>query len=89
MKFQIPKAAGLSVKLASRTFEINMLAEILRLCSLKMTKSYNEEITKEYNQYFRHITDFLNLYEFSDVRICEGLDDIDNMFINLEIIQVS
>ena len=28
---------------------------------------------------FGLITDFLNLYELSDVRVCEGLDDIDNI----------
>ena len=27
-------------KLASHTFQVNILAEILRLCSLKMTKCY-------------------------------------------------
>ena len=39
----------------------------------------NEEIAKEFNQYFAHITDSLNLYEFPDVRVSEGLDDIDNI----------
>ena len=39
----------------------------------------NEEAAKEFNQYFGHITDSLDLYEFPDVRICEGLDDIDNI----------
>ena len=34
------KAQDLSGKLAGRTFQINMLAEILRLCSLKMIKCY-------------------------------------------------
>ena len=36
----------------------------------------NEEVAKEFNQYFGHITDSL---EFPDVRVCEGLDDIDNI----------
>ena len=39
----------------------------------------NEEVAKEFNQYFGHITDSLNLYEFPDVRVCEGRDDIDNI----------
>ena len=29
--------------------------------------------------YWLYITDSLNLYEFPDVRVCEGLDDIDNI----------
>ena len=40
MKFQIPKAQGLSGKLASRSFQKNMFAEILRLCSLTMMICY-------------------------------------------------
>ena len=47
MKFQIPKAQYLSGKLASRTFQNNNM--LLN----------NEEIAKEFNQYFRHITDSL------------------------------
>ena len=39
----------------------------------------NGEVAKEFNQYFGHITDFLDLYEFSDARVCEGRDDIDNI----------
>ena len=39
----------------------------------------NEEVAKEFKQYFGHITDSLDLYEFPDVRVCEGLDDIDNI----------
>ena len=39
----------------------------------------NEEVAKEFNQIFGHITDSLYLYEFPDVRVCEGLDDIDNI----------
>ena len=39
----------------------------------------NEEIAKEFNQNSGHITDSLNLYEFSDVKFYEGLDDIDNI----------
>ena len=38
----------------------------------KMPLKY-EEVAKEFNQYFRHITDSLELYEFPDVRVCEGL----------------
>ena len=34
---------------------------------------------KEFNQYFGHITDSLDLYEFPDVRVCKGRDDIDNI----------
>ena len=40
MKFQFPNARDLSGKLASRTFQINMLEEILRLCPLKIIKCY-------------------------------------------------
>ena len=47
MKFQIPKAQDLSGKLASRTFQNNNM--LLN----------NEEIAKEFNQYFRDITDSL------------------------------
>ena len=39
----------------------------------------NEEVAKELNQYFGHITDSLDLYEFPDIRVSEGLDDIDNI----------
>ena len=39
----------------------------------------NEEVAKEFNQYFGHITDSLDMYEFPDVRVCEGRDDIDNI----------
>ena len=39
----------------------------------------NEEVAKEFNQYFGHITDSLDLYEYPDVRVCEGWDDIDNI----------
>ena len=39
----------------------------------------NEEEVKEFKQYFGHITDSLDLYEFSDVRICKGRDDFDNI----------
>ena len=39
----------------------------------------NEEVVNKFNQYFGHITNFLDLYEFPDVRVCEGRDDIDNI----------
>ena len=39
----------------------------------------NEEVAKEFNQYFGHITDSYDLYEFPDVRVCEGQDDIDDI----------
>ena len=39
----------------------------------------NEEVGKVFNQYFGHITDSLDLYEFPDEKVCEGLDDIDNI----------
>ena len=35
----------------------------------------NEEIAKGFN----HITDSLDLYEFPYEKVCEGLDDIDNI----------
>ena len=39
----------------------------------------NEEVAKEFNQYFRHITDSLDLYEFPYEKVFEGLGDIDNI----------
>ena len=39
----------------------------------------NEEAVKEFNQYFGHITDSLDLYEFPDGKVWEGLDDINNI----------
>ena len=39
----------------------------------------NKEVAKEFNQYFGHIIDSLDLYEFPDVRVCKGLDDIDHI----------
>ena len=39
----------------------------------------NEEVAEVFNQYLRHITDSLDLYEFPDEKVCEGLDDIDNI----------
>ena len=39
----------------------------------------NEEVGKEFNQYFGHVTECLDLYEFPDEKICEELDDIDNI----------
>ena len=39
----------------------------------------SEEVAKEFKQYFGHITDYLDLYEFPDERINEGLNDIDNI----------
>ena len=39
----------------------------------------NEEVGKVFNQYFGHITDSLDLHEFPDGKVCEGLDDIDNI----------
>ena len=39
----------------------------------------NEEVAKEFNQYFGHISDSLDLYEFPDVRVSQRLDDIDNI----------
>ena len=38
----------------------------------------NEEVAKEFNQYFGHIIDFLDLYEFLDEKVCELPDDADN-----------
>ena len=35
----------------------------------------NEEVAKEFNQYFGHITDFLDLYELPYEKVCKGLDD--------------
>ena len=86
MKFQIPEAQYLFGILASRTFQINMLAEILRLFMLieknKMLLK-NELVGNEFNQYFEHITNSLDLCEFPYEKVCEGLDDTGS---NLEII---
>ena len=46
-----------------------MLAEMIK----------NKEIAKKFNQYFGHITDSLDLYECPDIRLCDGLDDIDDV----------
>ena len=35
----------------------------------------NEEVAKEFNQYFGHITDSLDLYEIYYIKVCEGPDD--------------
>ena len=39
----------------------------------------NEEVGTVFNQCFGHITDFLDLYEFPDEKVCEGVDDIENI----------
>ena len=39
----------------------------------------NELVAKEFNQYFGYITDSLDLNEFPDEKLCEGLGDIDNI----------
>ena len=39
----------------------------------------NEEAAKEFNQYFVHITDSLDLNEFSNEKFCERLNDVDNI----------
>ena len=53
----------------------------------------NEEVAKQFHQYFGHITDSLDLYEFLYEKVYEGLDDMGNnnidILVNLEIIQVS
>ena len=77
MKFQIPKAHDLSRILASRNFQINMLAKIQRFENDKMLLK-NEEAGKEFNQHFGHITDSLDLYEFPYETVCEGLADVDS-----------
>ena len=49
----------------------------------------NEKVGKVFNQYFGHITDSLDLYEFPDEKVCEGLDDIDNIVYKFKNLQVS
>ena len=39
----------------------------------------NEEVAKEFNQYFQYITYSIDLYGFPDEKIYQGLDDIDNI----------
>ena len=39
----------------------------------------NEEVAKEFNQYFGYITNSLVLYKLPGEKVCEGLDDIDNI----------
>ena len=39
----------------------------------------NEEVAKGFDQYFGHINDSLDLYEYPYQEVCEGLDDIDNI----------
>ena len=57
MKFHIPKARDLSGILANRTF--------LKIMLIKKDKMLltNEEVAKEFNQYFGHINESLDLYE--------------------------
>ena len=43
----------------------------------------NEEVAKEFNQHFGHITDSLDLYEFPYAKVCKELDDIDNIVCKL------
>ena len=35
--------------------------------------------SQEFNQYFGHIADSPDLYDFSDENLCKGLDDNDNI----------
>ena len=44
----------------------------------------NEEVAKEFNQYFGNIIDSFDLYEFPYGKVSEGLGDTD-----VEIIEVS
>ena len=79
MKFQIPKAQNLSGKLAGRTFQFNMLAEIMLIEKDKMLLK-NGEVAKEINQYFGHTIDSLDLYGSPYEKVFyEGLGDIDNI----------
>ena len=39
----------------------------------------NEEVAKEFNKYFGHITDSLDLFEFPYEKVGERLDDINNI----------
>ena len=43
------------------------------------TLQKNEEVAKEFNQYFGHIKDSLDLYKFPYAKVCKELDDIDNI----------
>ena len=40
----------------------------------------NEEVAKEFNQCFGHISDSLDLFEFPDEKVSEKLDDIDKIY---------
>ena len=81
MKFQIRKALDLSGILASRTFQINISRGDSKIMLHENDKMLlkNEEVAKEFKQYFRHITDSLDLYEFPYEKVCKGLDNIDNI----------
>ena len=48
----------------------------------------NEEVAKEFNQYFGHITASLDLYESSFVKVCQWLRDFDNIVRKFRNIQV-
>ena len=73
MKFHIPKARDLSGILANRTF--------LKIMLIKKDKMLltNEEVAKEFNQYFGHINDSLDLYESFYEKFWEELVDIDSI----------
>ena len=74
MKFQISRAQDLSGKLASFTFQINMLAEISKIMLIE-----NDKQPKNLTNILGHITVSLDLYEFPDEKVCERLDETDNL----------
>ena len=46
----------------------------------------NEEVAKEFNQYFGHATDSLDLYEFPYEKVCEWLNYIDDIVCKFRIL---
>ena len=73
MKFHFPKAWDLSGILANRTF--------LKIMLIKKDKMLltNEEVAKEFNQYFGHINDSLDLYGSFYEKFWEELVHIDSI----------
>ena len=81
MKFQIAKAQDLFGETCKPYFSNKHARGDSKIMLIENDKMLlkNEEVGKVFNQYFGHITDSLDLYEFPDEKVCEGLDAIDNI----------
>ena len=81
MKFQIPKAQDFFKKTCIPYFSNKHAGGDSKIMLIENYKILlkNEKVAKEFNPYFGQITYSINLFEFPDVRVCEGLDDLDNI----------